>query len=84
MHISSYHSLSNQYYMDEFYALDNSNIIALEQTTTKRDFSVQITCDLKPSEQSEKAAYKANSILGMLTRSFVFRDSELWKRMKKL
>jgi hypothetical protein len=60
---------------------DNSSI--LQSTDCERDLGVLISSDLKPSNQVNKAASKANSILGMLKRTFTNRDKETWSKLYK-
>ena len=81
MHISSLQSEPRQYFMNESEPNGSNERIELELTTSERDLGVQISNDLKASAQATKASSKANSVLGMLKRSFVSRDSELWKRL---
>ena len=53
----------------------------LTKTDVERDLGVYITHNLKNKEQVSRAAGKANSKLGMLTRTFVSRDAKLWKNL---
>lgn len=56
----------------------NGERISIKQTTEERDLGIIITPDFKFSSQASHAASKANSILGMLKRTFMSRDIELW------
>lgn len=53
----------------------------LEETTTERDLGVFISNDLKWAHQCNKAAAKANRMLGVLQKTFISRDILLWKRL---
>jgi ribonuclease P/MRP protein subunit RPP40 len=54
----------------------SSSKIILEKTTSERDLGVEISSNLKSSVQCEKAATKANQVLGTLRHSFVSRTSQ--------
>ena len=47
----------------------------------EKDVGVIISSDLKPSIQCSKAASKANTILGMMARTFHFRDKKFWLKL---
>jgi hypothetical protein len=53
----------------------------LEETKTERDLGVCISNDLKWEHQCNKAAAKANRMLGVLQKTFISRDILLWKRL---
>ena len=53
----------------------------LVRSISERDLGVQVTSDLKNSEQADIAAEKAIRVLGMLKNSFTLRDTILWKRL---
>ena len=61
--------------------IDTNELLVLETTNSERDLGVQISADLKPSDQVNKAAAKANSMLGMLKRTFVTRETGIWKKL---
>ena len=46
----------------------SKNVIELDSTDCERDLRVFIYSDLKPNKQVNKAASKANSLLGLLKR----------------
>ena len=50
----------------------------LRHTEEERDLGIIITPDFKFSAQAAHAAAKASKILGMLKRTFLSRDVELW------
>ena len=62
-------------------AYDSNNLIQIEKTETERDLGIQISSNLKYAEQVNKAASKANSVLGMLKRTFATRDTQIWKKL---
>ena len=53
----------------------------LQITTLERDLGIFISNDLKPTQQVQKAASKANMVLAMLRNTFVTKDPNLWKRL---
>ena len=48
--------------------------LRLEETTVERDLGVMISHDIKPRNQVQKAASKANMVLSLLRNTFVLRD----------
>ena len=50
----------------------------LETVEEEKDVGVMISCDLKPSKQCAKAAKKANSVLGQMSRAVTYRDKITW------
>ena len=62
------------------YTLLNSegNRVTIRQTKEERDLGIILTPDFKFGAQASHAASKANRILGMLKRTFLSRDVELW------
>jgi hypothetical protein len=81
MHISTSTSGPSDYFMNEIDDNGTVNRIKLEITTSERDLGVEISNVLKPSNQANKAAAKANNILSSLKNSFVSRDSLVWKQL---
>ena len=59
----------------------NDSNHTLATTSSERDLGIQITSDLKWHSQCSLAASKGNRILGMLNRTFVNKDQELWKML---
>ena len=55
----------------------------LEKTECERDVGVLISNDLKPTQQCAKAAKKAYSVLGRISRAFTFRDKVVWTKLYK-
>ena len=53
----------------------------LEETTIERDLGIFISNDLKWESQAKHAAKKANSILGMLKRTFIYWDLSMVKTL---
>ena len=60
---------------------DNEELIQIEKTDSERDLGIQVSSNLKYHNQVSKAASKANSMLGMLKRTFVSRDKKIWKKL---
>jgi len=54
---------------------------SIEKTECEKDMGVYIRSDLKWEDQVRHAASKANKILGMLQKTFVCRENELWKKL---
>ncbi len=54
---------------------------ALEKTDLERDLGVYIASDLKSHGQVNQVVSKANSMLGMLKRTFTYRGADMWKRL---
>ena len=48
---------------------------------SEKDQGVFIRSDLKWEDQINYASNKANRVLGMLKKTFISRDSELWKKL---
>ena len=48
-----------------------------DKSTAERDLGIIITTNLKSTIQANKAASKANSILGLMKRTFVSRNVPL-------
>ena len=64
------------------YTLNNfetSTRSEITETDTERDLGIQISKDLKWNTQAKKAACKANSVLGMLKRTFLYWDCDILK-----
>ena len=59
---------------------DSDERITLSNTYCERDLGVLISNDLKPSNQVNKGAAKANSILGLLKSPSLNRDVITWKK----
>ena len=53
----------------------------LEAVNSEKDLGVHITSDLKPALQCQKAAAKANGVLGRMARSLSYRNKEVWLRL---
>ena len=59
------------------------NGIIVKETDSEKDVGVIYTPNLKPSLQCEKAAKKANSMLGQINRCFQFKDKEIFLNLYK-
>ena len=55
----------------------------LEESTVEKDVGIMIHKSLKPADQCAYAAKKANQMLGVLKRSFKYRDTVIWPRLYK-
>ena len=55
----------------------------LENATEEKDVGVWISNSLKPSVQCQKAANRANSILGQMSRAVSYRDRVTWIKLYK-
>jgi len=55
----------------------------LETVSDQRDLCIQLTADLKPSKQCQKAYYKASKVLGMITRTFSYKGRDIMVRLCK-
>ena len=53
----------------------------LEEVEVEKGIGVLVSDTLKPSNQCGKAAKKANSVLGQMSRSFPYRDKFVWVRL---
>ena len=51
------------------------------KTDLERDLGVYISSNLKSQGQVNQATNKANSVLGMLKRTFVCREVIIWKKL---
>jgi hypothetical protein len=60
---------------------DGSIRTNLIETTLERDLGIMISADLKWRQHVMHCANKANKILGMLSRTFEYRDLELIKSL---
>jgi hypothetical protein len=66
------------YYMRD---ISSGQSVALETTELEKDLGVYVSSDLKCRDQVNQAVNKANSMLGILKRTFTHRGVELWKRL---
>ena len=62
---------------------DSKSRIDLNSPDCERDLGVLISSDFKPTNQVNKAASKANSMIGLLKRTFVNRDAQTWSKLYK-
>ena len=53
----------------------------LENTTSEKDIGVMVQDSLKPSLHCAKAAARANSVLGQISRAVLYRDSNTFVRL---
>jgi ribonuclease P/MRP protein subunit RPP40 len=53
----------------------------LEITSSERDLGIQVNDSLKFSEHIRNSAAKASSMLGMMRRTFVYRNELMWKKL---
>ena len=77
MHISR-KNLKDSYYIESF---DGKSQSWLSVRTLERDLGIMISSDLKWNYHVKYCANKANKILGMLTRTFEYRNLELFKSL---
>ena len=63
------------------YTMINANDDHHQVTCTgeERDLGIQVTVDLKWHSQCTSAASRASRVLGSLSRTFVCRDTKLWR-----
>jgi hypothetical protein len=61
--------------------LNNGTSHELLETTSERDLGIQITNDLKWTEQTSKAVNNATRVLAMLKKAFVFWDMPTTRRL---
>ncbi len=59
--------------------VSSGQLHALEKTDLERDLGVYIASDLKSHGQVNQVVSKANSMLGMLKRTFTYRGADIWK-----
>ena len=60
---------------------ENNESRQIQTTESERDLGIQVSSNLKYADQVSKASSKANSVLGMLKRTFVSRNKEIWKKL---
>jgi len=60
---------------------DNGIEVSLESTSEEKDLGVWIDDKLKFTSHIGHAVTKSNQILGLIKRSFVYRDTEIIKRL---
>ena len=77
MHFGKYNPKIN-YTMKSY---DSEELIQIEKTDSERDLGIQVSSNLKYNAQVSKSASKANSMLGMLKRTFVTRNVKIWKKL---
>ena len=53
----------------------------LQKEQSEKDLGVYISNDLKPSVQCQKAAKKANGVLGRMARSLTYRNKDTWLKL---
>ena len=66
------------YYMKD---TDSGQAHALMKTDLERDLGVYIASDMKSRGQVNQAVSKANSMLGVLKRTFTYRGVGMWKKL---
>ena len=76
-------SSESGYARNQYTIIDPSNGLSqfLETSDSERDLGVIISHDLKPKNQVQKAASKANDFLGLLRNTFVSKDPLIWKKL---
>jgi len=78
MHVSNVSNAENH----SCYSMLGSNVVTkLTETVVERDLGVWIDNNLKFSVQVEKAVSKANQLLGLIKRSFVYIDQQVMKHL---
>jgi len=78
MYIGAEKSCKNVFTIESYHAAIRSNIV---ETTLERDLGVMISADLKWRNHVIYCANKANKVLGMLLRTFEYRDLDLIKSL---
>jgi len=64
------------------YIMKNNGIeVSLESTSVEKDLGVWIYDKLKFTSHIGHAVAKSNQILGLIKRCFVYRDTEIIKRL---
>ena len=61
----------------------NGDMKLLTSSECERDLEIIVSNDLKWSLQVRNVVGKANKVLGMLKKTFVSRDIELWLKLNK-
>ena len=56
----------------------------LDSVNNEKDLGIFISSDLKPSLQCQKAAKKANSVLGCMARGLTYRTKDVWLKLYKV
>jgi len=69
---------NNMYLIDDLCSNTRS---PLESSECERDLGIYISSNLKWRNHVEHIATKANRVLGMLVKTFVSRDPNLWKKL---
>ena len=60
---------------------ESEELIQIEKTESERDLGIQVSSNLKYDAQVSKSASKANTMLGILKRTFVTRNVDIWKKL---
>ena len=60
---------------------DKDEYLPFLRTELEKDLGIIISKDLKFTDQSNKAASKANRMLGLTKRTFKSRDASTWKNL---
>ena len=72
---------TNEKHLYSIESFDGQTKSMLTETTLERDLGIMISSDLKWNHHVKHCANKANKILGMLTRTFEYRDLKLFKSL---
>ena len=75
--------LGNKYAKTTYTMIDQERkeILEIAETNCERDLGIKITPDLKWKTQVNYAAAKANRVLGMLSRTFIYFNEKMVKTL---
>ena len=57
------------------------NGVSLDKSDSEKDIGVIVHTSLKPTDQCNRAAWTANTVLGQMTRAVQYRDIKTWTRL---
>ena len=67
--------------LKKYFILDKGERIEVGTTKFEKDLGIVWSSDASWTEQCNRAASKANSVLGMLKKTFVTRNSATWRKL---
>ena len=77
MHIGKSNPMKTYYMVDH----ESGLTFNLEPTLSERDLGIQMTSDLKFSEQTNIAVSKANRMIGLMKHTFSSSSIKIWKKL---